>query len=69
MSVLLFFLLEIPSTSKAVATDFEVVRPGSGCGLFNVGVVGSMWVRFCLLDIKLVLNIKGSPWIDKLNAI
>ena len=24
---------------KAVATDFEVVRPGSGCGLFNVGVV------------------------------
>ena len=28
--------------SKAVATDFEVVRPGSGCGLFNVGVVCSM---------------------------
>ena len=27
---------------KAVATDFEVVRPGSGCGLFNVGVVHSM---------------------------
>ena len=25
--------------SKAVATDFEVVRPGSGCGLYNVGVV------------------------------
>ena len=24
---------------KAVATDFEVVRPGSGCGLFNMGVV------------------------------
>ena len=24
---------------KAVATDFEVVRPGNGCGLFNVGVV------------------------------
>ena len=29
-------------TVKAVATDFEVVRPGSGCGLFNVGVVCSM---------------------------
>ena len=27
---------------KAVATDFEVVRPGSGCGLFNVGVICSM---------------------------
>ena len=25
--------------SKAVATDFEVVRPGSGCGLFDMGVV------------------------------
>ena len=28
--------------SKAVATDFEVVQPGSGCGLFNMGVVCSM---------------------------
>ena len=27
---------------KAVATDFEVVRPGSVCGLFNTGVVCSM---------------------------
>ena len=52
---------------KAVATDFEVVRPGSGCGLFSVGVVCSVWVWFCLLDIMLVL--KGSPWIDQLNAI
>ena len=26
-------------STKAVATDFEVVRPGSGCGLLNVGVV------------------------------
>ena len=54
---------------KAIATDFEVVRP-------EVGVVCSMWVwsvqcgcGFVLLDIKLVLNIMGSPWIDKLNAI
>ena len=29
----------ISDVAKAVATDFEVVRPGSGCGLFNVGVV------------------------------
>ena len=29
---------------KVVATDFEVVRPGSGCGLFNVGVVCFMYV-------------------------
>ena len=29
---------------KAVATNFEVVRPGSGCGLFNMDVVCSTWV-------------------------
>ena len=28
-----------------------------------------MLVWFCLLDIMLVLNIMGSPWIDQLNAI
>ena len=32
-------------------------------------MVCSMWVWFCLLDIMLVLNIMGSPWIDQLNAI
>ena len=58
-----------PAFYKAVATDFEVVRPGSGCGLFNVGEVCSVRVWFCLLDIMLVLNIMGSPWIDQLNAI
>ena len=30
------------NSHKAVATDFEVVRPGSGYGLFNMGVVCSM---------------------------
>ena len=30
---------DLRTLGKAVATDFEVVRPGSGCGLFNVGVV------------------------------
>ena len=37
-----FFTPLQEDTHKAVATDFEVVRPGSGCGLFNVGVVGLM---------------------------
>ena len=46
--------------TKAVATDFEVVRPGSGCGLFNVGVVCSLWVwsvlcRCGLLNVGVVL--------------
>ena len=35
----LFPFLIFPSLLKAVATDFEVVRPGSGCGLLSVGVV------------------------------
>ena len=61
--------LGLDSGFKAVATDFEEVRPGSGCGRFNMGVVCSVWVWFCSLDIMFVLNIMGSPWIDQLNAI
>ena len=38
---------------KAVATNFEVVRPGSGCGLFSVGVV--FLCRCGLLNVGVVL--------------
>ena len=40
-----------------------------GCGLFNVGVVCSIVGMVLVVDIMLVLNIMGSPWIDQLNAI
>ena len=45
--------LSVISSGKAVATDFEVVRPGSGCGLFNEGVVFKC--RCDLLNVGVVL--------------
>ena len=50
-----------PPKTKAVATDFEVVRPGNGCGLFHVGVVficrcGLFNVGVVLFDVSVEYN-------------